>query len=163
YRRWSARHRTDHRLGPWVRPVIKPIGSLSVGAPSGRRLNWLLGGRGYLAMSESQQSPVFFSEDSDPEMQRAYEKARASFRFFWREVAWERRRIVPALDVAAVKAPFSDGKRGSRSQATPEIEHMWMSQVDFDGQAVSGVLMNSPNWLTTIKQGDPVRVPLSQI
>jgi hypothetical protein len=39
-------------------------------------------------------------DDSDPEMQRAYESARATFRFFWRELAWERRRIVPALDLA---------------------------------------------------------------
>jgi uncharacterized protein YegJ (DUF2314 family) len=47
-------------------------------------------------------------DDSDPEMQRAYESARATFRYFWREVAWERRRIIPALSLAAVKAPFSD-------------------------------------------------------
>ena len=32
-------------------------------------------------------------DNSDPEMQGAYEKARATFRYFWREVAWERRRI----------------------------------------------------------------------
>jgi hypothetical protein len=28
-------------------------------------------------------------DNSDPEMQRAYESARANFRYFWREVAWE--------------------------------------------------------------------------
>src|SRR5262249_48416504 len=28
---------------------------------------------------------------------------------------------------------------------------------------VSGVLMNSPHWLKSIKEGDPVRVPLGQI
>jgi len=54
-------------------------------------------------------------DDSDPEMQRAYENARANFRYFWREVAWERRRIVPALDLACVKAPFSDGPQGNRT------------------------------------------------
>ncbi len=114
-------------------------------------------------MSEPQSSPVFMFDDSDPEMQRADENARATFRYFWREVAWERRRIVPALGLAAVKAPFSDGERGTRAKDTPEVEHMWLSEVDFDGQDVSGVLLNAPNWLKTIKEGDAVRVPLGQI
>jgi uncharacterized protein YegJ (DUF2314 family) len=114
-------------------------------------------------MSESQSSRVFLFDNSDPEMQRAYEKARATFRYFWREAAWERRRIIPALGLAAVKAPFSDGKRGGPATDTPEVEHMWLSEVDFDGRDVSGVLLNSPNWLKTIKQGDPVRLPLGHI
>ncbi|WP_429827641.1 DUF2314 domain-containing protein, partial [Campylobacter concisus] len=28
-------------------------------------------------------------------MQRAFEQARESFKYFWRELYWERRRIVP--------------------------------------------------------------------
>src|SRR5262245_8176246 len=99
-------------------------------------------------------SKVFVADDNDPEMQRAYEKARANFRYFWREVAWERRRIVPALDLAAVKAPFSDGPGAGRPKDGPEAEHMWFSEVDFDGEFVSGVLINSPNWLKTVKAGD---------
>jgi Uncharacterized protein conserved in bacteria (DUF2314) len=50
-------------------------------------------------MSESQPSRVFMFDDNDPEMQQAYENVRATFRYFWREVARERRRIVPALDL----------------------------------------------------------------
>ena len=46
------------------------------------------------------ESKVFMSKDDDPEMQRAYENARATFRYFWREISWERRRIVPGLDLA---------------------------------------------------------------
>jgi uncharacterized protein YegJ (DUF2314 family) len=107
------------------------------------------------------QSKVFLFDNDDPAMQRAYEQARATFRYFWREVAWERRRIVPALDLAAVKAPFSDGDR--RRKDTPEAEHMWLSEVDFDGRDVSGVLINSPNWLTGVKEGDAVGVPLGRI
>jgi uncharacterized protein YegJ (DUF2314 family) len=102
-------------------------------------------------------------DNSDPEMQRAYENARATFRYFWREVAWERRRIIPALDLACVKAPFSDGERRTRSKDTPEVEHMWLSEVDFDGQFVSGVLLNAPNWLKTVKEGDSIRIPLGEI
>ena len=114
-------------------------------------------------MSEMQSEQVYFSEDDDPEMEQANENARATFRYFWREVAWERRRIVPALDLAVVKAPFSDGPQAKRSPEVPEVEHMWISDVDFDGRTVTGTLMNSPNWLRTIRQGDSVRVPLKQI
>jgi uncharacterized protein YegJ (DUF2314 family) len=113
-------------------------------------------------MSES-QSKVFLFDNSDPEMQEAYKKARATFRYFWREVAWERRRIVPALDLACVKAPFSDGARAAKPQENPEVEHMWLNDVDFDGQFVSGVLMNTPNWLKTVKEGDSARIALDQI
>lgn len=96
-------------------------------------------------------------------MQRAHENARETFRFFWREVAWERRRIVPALDMAYVKAPFSDGKKAKRAAGVPNVEHMWMSEIEFDGEFVTGVLMNSPNWVKSVKEGDSVRIPLSEI
>jgi uncharacterized protein YegJ (DUF2314 family) len=102
-------------------------------------------------------------DNSDPEMQRAYENARATFRYFWREVSWERRRIVPALDLACVKAPFSDGEQRTSTKDTPEVEHMWLTEVDFDGQFVSGVLLNSPNWLKTVKEGDSARLALGAI
>lgn len=114
-------------------------------------------------MSESQPSNVSLFDDDDPEMQRAYLDARANFRYFWREVAWERRRIVPALDLACVKAPFSDGEQGGRGDGNPRVEHMWMGEVDFDGRHVRGVLINSPSWLESVKEGDPARFPLSQI
>ncbi len=112
-------------------------------------------------MSESQSSPVFFADDSDPEMERACQQARATFRYFWREVAWDRRRIVPALDLACVKAPFADDRPAK--PGTPSVEHMWLSDVDFDGRVVSGVLINSPNWLTSVKAGDAAQIALSQI
>lgn len=113
-------------------------------------------------MSESQPSKVFLFDNDDPEMQRAYENARANFRWFWREISWERRRIVPALDTACVKAPFSDGEPSGTAD-TPEVEHMWLSDVDFDGRFVSGVLLNAPNWLKTVKEGDHARIPLGKI
>jgi uncharacterized protein YegJ (DUF2314 family) len=114
-------------------------------------------------MSESQLPPVFLFDDSDPEMQRAYAAARAAFRYFWCEVALDRHRIVPALELAGVKAPFSDGKERSGTDDTPEAEHLWLSEVDFDGRSVSGVVLNTPNWLTTVKEGDSVRIPLGRI
>jgi uncharacterized protein YegJ (DUF2314 family) len=120
----------------------------------------------------SEQSKVFLFDNSDPEMQRAHEQARANFRYFWREVHWEQRRIIPGLDLASVKAPFSDRPLDPKTQLpqgaggdsdNPEVEHMWLSDVDFDGREVNGTLLNSPNWLKSVKEGDTVRVPLGQI
>jgi uncharacterized protein YegJ (DUF2314 family) len=96
-------------------------------------------------------------------MQQAYENARATFRYFWREIAWERQRIVPALDLACVKAPFTDGKQSKRPQGVPEAEQMWLGEVDFDGTFVSGVLLNEPNWLKSVKAGDAARFALGEI
>lgn len=107
--------------------------------------------------------PVFMFDDRDPEMQRAYEQARANFKYFWREVAWERKRIIPALDITSVKAPFADVSKANNSDDTPEVEHMWLSDIDFDGVYVTGELMNSPNAIKGLKQGDSARFRLDQI
>jgi uncharacterized protein YegJ (DUF2314 family) len=109
------------------------------------------------------ESKVFMFDNSDPEMQQAYAKARATFRYFWRELAWEHRRIVPALDMHAVKAPFSDGDEESEDDEHPSVEQMWLGEVNFDGQFVTGVLLNSPNWLKSIGQGDSAKLAISEI
>ncbi|QOV89517.1 DUF2314 domain-containing protein [Humisphaera borealis] len=107
------------------------------------------------------QSKVFMFDGGDPEIHGAHEKARDTFRYFWREVAWERRRIVPGLDMAAVKAPFSD--EVPNDEGNPNVEHMWLSDVDFNGREVSGTLLNAPNWLKSVNAGDVASVPLEQI
>lgn len=96
----------------------------------------------------------------DPNMLQAYDAARRSFKYLWRELSWERRRIVPALDMACVKAPFFDP---SPDDSRPEAEHMWLDEIEFDGLVVSGVLLNQPNWVTSVSEGDQVSVPLSEI
>lgn len=105
-------------------------------------------------------SPVFYFDGADPEMRTANERALATFRYFWREVAWERRRIIPGLDLAAIKAPFADGDLAAEGA---EIEHMWITDVNFDGRDVTGTLLNSPAGLTSVKEGDHVRIPLGLI
>jgi uncharacterized protein YegJ (DUF2314 family) len=114
-------------------------------------------------VSDDPSHPAFLADNSDPEMQRAYEQARCTFRYFWREVAWDRRRIVPALALAGVKAPFTDGERRGRTDGKPTVEHMWLSDVDFDGRLVIGKLINSPRWLKTIKEGDSARFTLGEL
>lgn len=114
------------------------------------------------------KSKIFLSEGDDPEMLAACARARATFRYFWREVAWERRRIIPGLDLAAIKAPFSDeGKRTRKktkaAPGAPKVEQMWVQDVGFDGERVTGTLLNEPHHLTSIQAGDPVDLPLSEL
>lgn len=106
-------------------------------------------------------SPVFLNDGDDPEMASAIRRARQTFRYFYREVAWEQRRIVPGLDLACVKVAFSDPGPASADQ--PAVEQMWISDIDFDGKLVSGTLINSPNWLTSVAEGDQVQVPPSRV
>lgn len=114
-------------------------------------------------MSDAEKPKVYKIDSGDPEIQAAYERARDTFRYFWRELTWERRRIIPGLDMAAVKAPFTGPKKKGVRASAPDTEHMWISDVDFDGETVSGTLMNDPNWITSVKSGDAVSVPLAGI
>ena len=100
-----------------------------------------------------------FHANETPQMLDAYNKARSTFKYFWRELGWERRRIVPALDLACVKAKFQQ----ESSSEFPIVEHMWLDDISFDGIHVSGCLLNNPNELTNIKQGDYVEIPLCEI
>src|SRR5262249_19441391 len=145
-------HRPALRL-PAVRPGRAPRDGGAGGGggwrlPTGDRLGFPGPEGSGARMAYDESSKVVFRKD-DAEMLRAYASARETFRFFWREVAWEKRRIVKALDFANVKAAFADDDG--------EIEHMWLSQVEFDGQYVSGVLLNTPVSVDA-RKGDPARV-----
>lgn len=105
-------------------------------------------------------SKVFYSKTDNPEMIKAYEKAQETFKYFWRELSWEHRRIIPALELACVKIAFTQSAPNS---SEPLVEHMWINEVGFDGETVSGILINEPNELTNVKNGDAVEIPLNQI
>ncbi|MCW3465887.1 DUF2314 domain-containing protein [Chitinophaga nivalis] len=106
------------------------------------------------------ENEVFFSEAEDPGMLKAFQQAQETFKYFWRELSWEARRIIPALDLACVKVAFSETVA---DQPEPIVEHMWINDIGFDGETVSGVLVNNPNRLTNVQNGDFVTVPLQQI
>ena len=109
-------------------------------------------------MSENTSiSPVAPRPDG-PEMEQAMADAQASFKFFWRELTWEARRIVPGLELAAVKAAFNDPGAGVDS-----IEHMWMSDVRFDGDTLNATMLSSPNALQSVRAGDEVTLGLEHL
>lgn len=120
--------------------------------------------------------PIFPVETGDSEMRAASERARETFRYFWRELAWEQRRIIPGLEMAAIKAPFSDppgtstvgffGRLLGRKEDPDkkfDVEQMWVVELSFDGETIEGTLLNRPDTLRTIRQGSKVKVPLNQI
>ncbi len=110
------------------------------------------------------ESPVFFNPGTDAEMDKASADARKTFRFFWREMSWERRRIIPGLSIAAVKACLSDPPEvQSQNPGALEAEHMWLSDVDFDGRRVKGTLLNSPHSLKSYSEGDTVEISGKQL
>lgn len=116
-----------------------------------------------MANSDQPNSPVFLNPGDDAEMEQAFKRARQTFRFFWRELAWEYRRIVPALGVACVKVAFSDPPEVQSDREAPAVEQMWVNDVEFDGQHVFGTLINKPNWLTTVHEGDSVKIRPTQV
>ncbi len=84
--------------------------------------------------------------------------ARKSFKYFWRELTWEYRRIVPALELAVVKAAFGDD--GGHPD---DVEHMWLGDVAFDGDRISATLLNQPNHVQSVKAGDQVTLAPNEL
>lgn len=106
---------------------------------------------------------IFFASDADPAMQEASRRARESFRYLWRELSWEYRRIIPALDMSGIKVAFRDPPGTPLEEGAPEAEQMWVGELDFDGKLISGKLLNTPNWLHSVTQGQRVEVPIEGI
>lgn len=109
---------------------------------------------------EPKKQEVFFAEESDQFMSEAMKKARETFGYFWREQYWDRRRIISPLDIACVKASMTQVMAGSEK---PVIEHMWFNQITFDGETVHGDLMNQPNLINNVKQGERVVISFDKV
>ena len=103
--------------------------------------------------NENKEDTTLFLVEQDDRMQAAMVKAQKTFKFFWRELYWEYRRIVPAHDFAMVKIPFKQKMKG---QDDPVVEHMWINNIQFDGELIKGELVNDPHQLTNIAKGDSV-------
>lgn len=107
-----------------------------------------------------QLNRLVITEGNDPELQQASQTSRETFRHFWRELSWERRRVIPGLEMAMVKLPFTDGPR---TDGNPEYEHMWIDDVTFDGDTIGGILLNAPGWLESVAEGNLVSAPFSHL
>ena len=103
-------------------------------------------------------SPVYYAENHDPAMHRAIQTARHTFKYFWREIVWDERRIVPALDLATAKIQFSQNINGEEVS-----EHMWATDLFFDGTTLYGELLNDPEHLANLHAGDQITATLNQL
>ncbi len=106
------------------------------------------------------EKKIFYSKSDNPAMLHAFQKAQDTFKYFWRELYWEYRRIVPALDLACVKIAFTEA---TEDPEEPIVEHMWINDINFNGTIISGVLVNEPNELMNVQNGDEVEVSLEQV
>lgn len=105
-----------------------------------------------------ENTPIFFADGESPKMIDAFKKAQETFKYFWRELSWEYRRIIPGLDVACVKLAFTQEINDETI-----VEHMWINDINFDGEKIYGILVNDPNELTNVSNGDEVEIPFNQI
>lgn len=112
-----------------------------------------------VTLDMSEESPVTYHQEEEPEIVDASRSAQNSFKHFWKEAALDFNRIVPALELACVKVPFSDDPSDPNSQ----VEHMWVTEIDYDGENITGALMNSPNWLQSVREGDSVKVTVDEL
>ncbi len=83
--------------------------------------------------------------------------ARDSFDAFWDEVSADRERAVSSLDSAMLKVYFAD------ASAPDDGEHLWVSEVAFDGSEISGVVANDPLHLSYPKLDERVAFPLDRL
>ena len=104
------------------------------------------------------QKEIIYADDS-PQMLEVYKKAQETFKYFWRESWWDNRRIIPALEVAYVKAAFTQDK----SPKPPIVEFMWIGDIEFDGITIQGTLINKPHKIRNIKRGATVKIPLDEV
>ncbi|MBF5007545.1 DUF2314 domain-containing protein [Diaphorobacter caeni] len=102
-------------------------------------------------------------ERQDPAMRQAIQRAQQSFPFFWRELSWEYRRIIPGLEFAAIKLPFAVSAEAQATQGAPAVEHMWVGDVQFDGHMLSGSLLNDANFIPELQSGADVSAPLADL
>lgn len=107
---------------------------------------------------EKPEKQKVFYASPDELMNKAYEQARGSFKYLWRELYWEYRRIVPAHSFAMVKVPFKEITNGEEM-----VEHMWINNIEFNGETIKGELVNDPNHLTNVAKGHQTEIPISEI
>lgn len=106
------------------------------------------------------EQAIYIVESENEVVLAAVASAKATFKFCWRELSWERRRVVPGLDLAAVKISFAVEPSDPLG---PSVENMWVTDLDFDGEYFSGVLMSEPRWVESLAAGDPVSVPFTDL
>lgn len=105
------------------------------------------------------ENRITFHQSTDDRLMEASQQARVNFRYFWNQVTLDFNRIIPALELACVKAPFSD----DLSNPDSPVEHMWVDGLNFDGINITGFLLNQPSFVESFNLEDEVTFPLHRL
>ncbi len=118
----------------------------------------LLIGCGRSETSSTDMSDFIVSVQSDDsEMVAAMQNARDHFPEFWTVISADHKRVIPLFASAMVKAYFSD------DDAPEGGEHMWVGSIDYDGKMISGVLMDTPGHVRSVRMGQSVSFPIERL
>ena len=101
---------------------------------------------------------IKMSSNDDAEMEAASDRAKQTFKYFWRELTWEYRRVVPGCVIKTVKVGLPTGLSGHEG---PSHEHVWIKGVTFDGLRIRGALDSEPRWAKNV--GGRIEVPFEQL
>lgn len=88
------------------------------------------------------------------DMEQARVDARGTFKHFWYQVALDFNRIVPAVALGIVKAAFREDDFE---------EYMWCGDIFYDGQFIEATLLNEPNELRGLEEGQRVRFSIEDV
>ncbi len=104
-----------------------------------------------LSACSDQRDDIIPVSSGDEEMNKTMELARKNLDLFWTE------RDKAGDDFnGLLKVYFTDpGEEGG--------EHMWVDVIEHTGNTTSGILLSTPGWLKSIKPGDLVSFPDSQV
>ncbi|WP_234425189.1 DUF2314 domain-containing protein, partial [Xanthomonas fragariae] len=103
---------------------------------------------------------MYIANDDAAALQAADAAACDTVKFFWRELSWEYRRVVPGVEMAAVQLPSATD---ASAVDTPSHAHVWISDLQFDGDQVSGRQLNDPEWIAGRTAGDAGSVPMADL
>lgn len=93
---------------------------------------------------------IFYVENADEAMNWAMEKARLTMAYFTESL----QNPAAHQQSFSAKAKIVDGDK---------VEHLWLSDVSFDGDAFYGVVGNDPVEISNVKLGSQVGVPLANL
>src|SRR4051812_32624946 len=96
---------------------------------------------------------ITWMEGDDEEMLKAIAAAQASYHLFVDEMALDARRVVSALQTAAVKAFFP------RIADPGGGEHMWVLVREASEAGVAGELISEPQYAENVFEGQEVSIP----
>jgi uncharacterized protein YegJ (DUF2314 family) len=104
-----------------------------------------------VACSHKREDIIGVSSD-DAEMNAAIAQAQHTLPDFWKRREKEGDQFLGLL-----KVYFTDPGSGK------DGEHMWVGVTDRGANEVSGVLLDDPGWVKSVKQGDQVRFSVTRI